>query len=76
MVDVIRVAVPSNYWIPVEEALPIADPDQRYYVICENKKGKRNTNLAWIDENGVWHGQGSFAKVTHWMSVQLPEVRT
>lgn len=75
MIDLFCISVPPKFWIPIEDGTPAADPDQRYIVICENKKGKRNINLAWIDENGTWHGQGSFAKVTHWMTVQLPEAK-
>ena len=74
MIHLLYTAVPSKHWIPTDIITPPADPDARYFVICENKKGRRSINLAWIDEKGDWHGQGSFSKVTHWMTVQLPEV--
>lgn len=75
MVELLYAAAPSKYWIPTDIITPPADPNQRYYVLCESKKGVVSQNLAWIDENGTWHGQGSLSKVTHWMTVQFPEVQ-
>ena len=57
-------------WISVKERLP--ESNERVLVVCRTKKGVQTVNLAYCDDNGHWHGQGSMAGVTHWQP--LPEV--
>lgn len=56
-------------WIKVTNKLP--PEDERVIVCCTTKKGVQNINLAY-QENGVWHGNGSMAGVTHWQP--LPDL--
>ena len=54
----------ARSWINVRRALPTTD--ERVLVVSRTKKGIQSVNLAYY-WNGVWHGQGSMAGVTHWM---------
>lgn len=54
----------ARSWIDVSRALPTTD--ERVLVVSRTKKGIQSINLAYYS-NGVWHGQGSMAGVTHWM---------
>ena len=36
------------------------------------KKGIKNINMAYIDNNGCWHGMGSMSGVTAWMPLPEP----
>lgn len=75
MIELIAPAIQKEHWIPTSMFKPTADKnDTRYPVICQSKNGRQSVNLAWIDENGNWHGQGSMANVTHWAPpFQLPD---
>lgn len=56
-------------WINVNERLP--KEDERVLVCCKTKKGVQSVNMAY-QVNGMWHGNGSMASVTHWQP--LPEL--
>ena len=55
-------------WIPVDKALP--ETGIQVAVTTMTKKGLRGWNKAWIDEQGFWHGSGTFAEVTAWRPIK------
>lgn len=55
-------------WIPVTEALP--EVEKQVIVTTAPKKGPRNTNKAWVDRVGCWHGNGTHAEVVAWMDLK------
>ena len=57
-------------WISVKKDLP--EEDRKVLVSCETKKGIKNINMAYIDNNGCWHGLGSMSGVTAWMPLPEP----
>lgn len=57
-------------WISVNEKLPKSY--ERVLVSCQAKKGTKSINMAYIDSLGGWHGMGSMAGVTAWMSLPEP----
>ena len=57
-------------WISVEDGMP--ETEVTMAVVCRKKDGTRSWNRAWWDSS-CWHGSGSFAAVTHWMPIRLPE---
>ena len=60
----------SGMWIPCTERMP--DTEEVVAVVCQKKDGRRSWNRAFWDGR-FWHGSGSFAAVTHWMRIELPE---
>ena len=59
-------------WIPVKKDLPISG--EIVLVTCVTKTGIRNVNRAYVDDNGVWHGNGSMSGVVAWMDMPEPYV--
>lgn len=58
-------------WVAVNERLP--KEEEIVLVVTKTKTGVRNINRAYHN-NGIWHGSGSMAGVTHWMRMpDLPE---
>ena len=57
-------------WISVKKELP--EEDKKVLVSCETKKGIKNINMAYIDNNGHWHCMGSMSRVTAWMPLPEP----
>ncbi len=55
-------------WIPVTEALPPVG--EQVIVTTAPKRGGRGINRAWVDDGGVWHGYGTFAKVVAWTVIE------
>ena len=57
-------------WIDARLTPPPAH--EKVLVVCRTKKGVQNINIGYFDLNGVFHGMGSSAGVTHWM--RLPKL--
>lgn len=70
MTDAVMAAIiaANDGWIPVEQGLPLVD--EVVAVTCLPKNGVRNWNRAWRDDNGLWHGSGSMAKVIAWKRIE------
>jgi len=61
------IAAANAGWIPVTEALP--ETGVQVIVTTKAKRGTRNVNKAWVDDNGLWHGTGTFAEVVAWRKI-------
>lgn len=57
-------------WISVKKELPAVD--KKVLVSCETKKGIKNINIAYMDNNRFLHGMGSMSGVTAWMPLLEP----
>jgi len=62
------IAAVNDGWIPVARALPTVG--EQVAVTTKPKKGNRNWNKAWVDEQGFWHGSGTHAEVIAWRPIK------
>ena len=63
------IAAVNDGWIPVARALP--EVGEQVIVTTAPKRGPKNRaiNRAWVDDQGFWHGSGTFAQVVAWRKI-------